>query len=121
MHSTDGFNGIGSGVGNVIWTSPINGTATISGNVWMGRDINRLNHWALYNNSVLVTDGDIFSGDPYNRASPFNFANGSGGPLVLQNIPVALGSVFELRITRTSGHCPISVVLKKSFSKLTNF
>ena len=40
MHSTDGFNGIGSGVGNVIWTSPINGTATISGNVWMGRDIN---------------------------------------------------------------------------------
>ncbi len=49
MHSTDGFNGIGSGEGNVIWTSPITGTATVSGNTWMGRDIGRGNHWALYN------------------------------------------------------------------------
>jgi hypothetical protein len=102
MHSTDGFNGIGSGEGNVIWTSPITGFATISGNTWMGRDIGRSNHWALYNNGVLFTQGDISSGDPYNRASPFNFANGSGGALVLQNIPVTVGSVFELRITRTS-------------------
>jgi len=62
----------------------------------MGRDIGRSNHWALYNNGVLFTQGDISSGDPYNRASPFNFANGSGGALVLQNIPMTVGSVFEL-------------------------
>jgi hypothetical protein len=68
----------------------------------MGRDIDRGNHWALYNNGMLFTEGDVFSGDPYDRASPFNFANGSGGALALQNIPVTVGSVFELRITRTS-------------------
>jgi hypothetical protein len=101
-HSTDGFNGIGNGASNVIWTSPVVGTATISGNVWMGRDISRSNHWALYHNGSLLTEGDISSGDPYNRASPFDFANGSGGPLVLQDIPVSAGTVFELRITRTS-------------------
>ncbi len=102
MHSTDGFNGIGSGAGNVIWTSPINGLATISGNVWMGRDIGRGNHWALFDDGGLLTEGDIASGDIYNRSSPFLFSSGSGGALVLQDIPVSVGEVFELRITKTS-------------------
>ncbi len=102
MHSTDGFNGVGSGDGNVIWTSPINGFATISGSVWMGRDIGRGNHWALFNDGILLTEGDIASGDIYNRNSPYHFSNGSGGAFVLQNIPVSIGEVFELRITKTS-------------------
>jgi len=101
-HSTDGFNGIGSGVSNVIWTSPLNGFATISGNTWMGRDIARGNHWALFDDGILLTEGDIFSGDSYNRATPFSFDTGSGGALALQNIPVSIGEVFEFRITKTS-------------------
>ncbi len=102
MHSTDGFNGIGSGNGNVIWTSPIDGFATISGNIWMGRDIGRANHWALFDDGGLLTEGDIASGDIYDRNSPFLFSNGSGGSLVLQNVPVSIGEMFELRITKTS-------------------
>jgi hypothetical protein len=101
-HSTDGFNGLGSGAANVIWTSPVIGFATISGNVWMGRDIGRANHWALFDDGVLLTEGDIFSGDSYSRAAPFTFDTGSGGALVLQNIPVSIGEVFELRITQAS-------------------
>jgi hypothetical protein len=46
-HSTDSFNGIGSGLSNVIWTSPLNGKIDVSGGVWMGRDIGRGNHWDI--------------------------------------------------------------------------
>jgi hypothetical protein len=31
-----------------------------------------------------ATPGTVYSGDPYSRAAPFDFANGSGGPSVLQ-------------------------------------
>ena len=86
----------------MIWTSPLNGFATISGNTWMGRDISRGNHWALFDDGILLTEGDISSGDSYSRATPFSFDTGSGGALALQNIPVSIGEVFELRITTTS-------------------
>lgn len=102
-HSTDGFNGIGSGLSNVIWTSPFNGMIDVSGATWMGRDIGRGNHWEIVLNGTLLTQGDIFSGDSFNRSSPFNFAAGSGGPTVLNQIPVFTGDVLKLQFTKTSG------------------
>ncbi len=101
-HSTDDFNGIGAGPSNVIWTSPLYGTIDVSGAVWMGRDIGRGNHWDISLNGISLTGGDIFSGDPYDRADPFDFAAGSGGPAVLSDIPVVIGDVLRLQITRTS-------------------
>jgi hypothetical protein len=101
-HSTDNFNGIGSGPSNVIWTSPLTGNIDVSGGVWMGRDIGRGNHWDISLNGISLTGGDIFSGDPFNRSNPFAFSAGSGGPTVLNQIPVAVGDVLKLQITRTS-------------------
>src|SRR5262249_43775119 len=102
VHTTDAANGAGSGPANVTWTSTLDGTVTISGGVWMGRDIDRANHWALSRNGVLLTEGAISSGDPYNRANPFSFGNGSGGSSALVDVPVAVGGVIELRLTATS-------------------
>jgi hypothetical protein len=101
-HTTDGFNGLGSGESNVIWTSPLVGTIDVSGNIWMGRNISRGNHWELSFNGIPLTSGDVFSGDPYSRSSPFSFAAGSGGPTVLTQIPVAVGDVVRLQVTKTS-------------------
>lgn len=101
-HSTDNVNGVGSGPSNVIWTSPLNGTIDVSGGVWMGRDIGRGNHWEISKNGALLTAGDIASGDPYQRSDPFNFSAGSGGPTVLNQIPVLVGDVLRLQITKTS-------------------
>ena len=103
VHSTDALNGQFSGVSNVIWTSPINGVIDISGAVWMARDIGRSNIWELLLNGVSLTSGVIFSGDPFDRDNPFDFAAGSGGPLVLDDIAVSNGDVIELRIVKTSG------------------
>jgi hypothetical protein len=101
-HSTDNFNGIGSGPSNVIWTSPLNGTIDVSGGVWMGRDIGRGNHWEISKNGIVLTGGDISSGDPYQRSNPFTFSAGSGGPAVLNQIQVLMGDVLRLQITRTT-------------------
>lgn len=101
-HSTDGFNGIGSGLSNVIWTSPLNGVIDVSGGTWMGRDIGRGNHWDISLNGNLLTQGDIFSGDSFDRSSPFAFAAGSGGPTVLNQISVVMGDVLRLQFTKTS-------------------
>ena len=100
-HTTD-ENGTGNGPANVTWTSPLNGTVDISGVVWMGRDVFRSNHWTLSLNGVPLTGGDISSGDTFNRASPFNFAAGSSGASVLNDVPVTIGDVITLQIVKTS-------------------
>ena len=101
-HSTDGFNGVGSGTANIAWTSPAAGVATVSGAIWMGRDINRGNHWSLSLDGSPLTSGDVFSGDAYDRASPMDFALGSGGAAALASIAVNAGSVIELDVTKTA-------------------
>jgi hypothetical protein len=103
MHSTDGANGGGHGVANVIWTSPIDGFVDIAGNTWMTRDIGRSNQWTLSLNGVALSTGNISSGVPYSRADPFQFANGSGGSSVLTGIFVSVGDVIRLDISKTSG------------------
>jgi hypothetical protein len=102
IHTTDGASGAGNGFGNVAWTSPLNGFADISGAVWMGRDIGRSNHWRLMINGVTVTEGDISSGDIYDRASPFNLATGTGGSGAVTNVPVSIGTIIALEFERTS-------------------
>jgi hypothetical protein len=101
-HTTDSFNGVGSGTANIVWTSPINGTINIAGAVWMGRDIGRGNHWSLSIKGTPVTGGDIASGDAYSRAAPFAFSAGSGGAGVLSGVSVVTGDKLELDLTRTS-------------------
>jgi hypothetical protein len=100
VHTTDPFNGGASGAANFLWTSPINGTVTISGNVWAavtleGRD----NSWTLLVNGVAVSSGASIDG--HSRATPFDFSTGTGGAAALiQNVTV--GSTIDLQITRTT-------------------
>jgi hypothetical protein len=102
VHTTDAANGVGHGIANLLWTSPITGVVNVSGAVWMTRDISRSNHWTLYKNDQAITSGDISSGDPYSRANPFRFDQGSGGAGVLEGISVVPGDSLELAIGKTS-------------------
>ena len=77
-HSTDSFSGPNMGPSNVIWTSPINDIVNISGSAWAARDIGRSNHWAILLNGSTLTEGDVYSDDPYSRDNPFDFSQGSG-------------------------------------------
>lgn len=102
VHTTDDANGIGNGAANVIWTSPDAGLVTVAGGVWMGREISRSNHWALYRNAVLLTEGDIASGDAFSRTMPFALDAGSGGSSAVTDVPILVGDVIRLTLTRMS-------------------
>ncbi len=102
MHTTDGGNGVGNGIGNLTWTSPGNGVVNLSGAVWNGRNIGRSNDWHLLVNGVQITGGSLVSGDGHTRAAPFNMAAGSGGAAALQGIAVTAGEVIELDLIATS-------------------
>lgn len=102
VHTTDAANGVGNGFANVTWTSPVAGTADISGAVWIGRENGRSDHWRLTIGGVTVTEGDIASGDVYSRATPFDLATGTGGATVLNQVPVSVGTVIALQFERTS-------------------
>jgi hypothetical protein len=105
VHTQDDGNGVGLGPANVTWTSPIAGLASISGNVWQLKNIpERSNHWSLYDNGVLLTGGDITGADAYDRTNPFDFSAGTGGPSMLQNIPVLPGDVLSLFIVSTTSN-----------------
>jgi PEP-CTERM motif len=82
------------------WTSPIAGTVDILGHTWKTRNIGRSNVWGLYLNGVQLTGGLLASGDSNTRATPFLFADGSGGAGVLQDVAVAVGDIISFRLTR---------------------
>ncbi len=84
---------------NVTWTSPNGGTIDIIGGVWMIRDIGRAGTWLLRHNGSLLSQGSLSSGDPFNRANPFNLDAGSGG--ALDNLTVSAGDVIELSFQAT--------------------
>ena len=53
-HTTDPNNGVGNGPANYLWTSPINGTVTISGDAFEARVTpGRNNIWSLIVNAAL--------------------------------------------------------------------
>jgi hypothetical protein len=103
LHTTDTANGVGSGPGNVTWTSPVTGTVNLSGSVWQTRNIGRSNHWSLFINNSVITAGDI-SGSNSSRNSPFSLAGGTSGSSVLQNISVSTGDVIRLQFDQNSGN-----------------
>src|SRR5262245_59703540 len=105
MHPNDSFSsppGLGNAVAGLTWTSPVAGTATISGDLWLGspqlgRDID----WSIQLNGTIITDGTLHHNDPFNSSSPYSFANGSGGVAALTFV-VSVGDVVNLEIVRAS-------------------
>ncbi|MDH5270869.1 MAG: T9SS type A sorting domain-containing protein [Candidatus Krumholzibacteria bacterium] len=102
VHTTDPANGPSQGDANVIWTSPVAGSVDIAGSAWLTRDIGRAVDWSPLHNGSLLTVGSLYSGDPFTRSSPMNFAAGTGGAGVIAGIPVQIGDVIELRLDTTS-------------------
>jgi hypothetical protein len=102
IHSRDDANGVGTGVGNVIWTSPLSGLISVRGAVWMARDIGRSNQWSLWLDQTLLSSGNVSSGDPYGRDAPLDLAAGSGGAQALIDLPVSPGDVLMLAVEKTS-------------------
>ncbi len=63
---------------NVIWTSPIDGTIAISGNIWWGGwETARYTDWKLYLNGTLLDFGTVSGYDLYCRDNPM-LINGGG-------------------------------------------
>ena len=90
----------------VSWTSPVSGFVTISGDAWYGFGTNggideRLLDWRLSVNGTSLTHSGTPFGDGtgYYRNSPFLFSDGTGGPSVLQDIPVQPGTVITLNVS----------------------
>lgn len=84
----------GLGTANVTWTSPVAGFADVSGALWMARNIGRSNHFNLFLNSTLLTQGDLFDGDVFDRVHPLAFS--------LNDLAVRVGDVLRLEVARTS-------------------
>jgi hypothetical protein len=104
VHSGDSTSGVGKGPANVTWTSTFHGAVTITGAVWLGRDLGqgRANHWSLYHGTTLLTEGDVFDGDSYSRSTPFFFSAGSGGSNAVRNLAVAPGDCVKLELVKTA-------------------
>ncbi|MBS0265755.1 MAG: hypothetical protein JSS02_27740 [Planctomycetes bacterium] len=101
IHTTDESNGAAYGPANIVWTSPFAATINVSGATRIARDIGRSNDWFLYKNNVLLTSGNVASGDAYSRAHPFSFADGSGGSSALSGLVVGAGDTIRLEFVRT--------------------
>ncbi len=95
-HTTDPFNGAGNGPANFLWTSPVAGVVTISGDVFEARvSPGRENEWSLIVDGVTVSSGLLNPGDGHDRSNPFLFSDGSGGVASLTQT-IAAGSTIEL-------------------------
>jgi len=97
VHSTDPFNGVGSGLANAVWRSPVTGAVNVTGGVWIGREIGRSSDWRLLLNGVVLTGGNVASGDAFDRTNPFLFSLGSGGSSILNNLAVRTGDELQLQ------------------------
>jgi hypothetical protein len=95
-HTTDSFNGGGNGPANFLWTSPVAGVVTISGDVFEARvSPGRENVWSLIVDGVTVSSGLLNPGDGHDRSDPFQFSDGSGGAAALTQT-ISAGSTIEL-------------------------
>jgi hypothetical protein len=91
---------------HVCWRSPGDGIIAVSGAAWPVRDIGRHNLWRLLLNGRTLTEGVIGSGDAYSRNQPFHFADGSGGPAALKDLPIRAGEELRLAMIPAGGGIP---------------
>jgi hypothetical protein len=97
----DYASGSGNGLAKLVWQAPVDGIHSVTGAIWLGRDIGRGNAWRINLNDVTLTSGNVYSGDPYDRTNPYYFKDGSGGPDALVGLIVQSGDRIELIIEKT--------------------
>lgn len=86
----------GSVYTSAMWTSPLDGTATMSGSTWLALQRNRQMDWRLLKNGLVLTSGHMFGDGTYTRAHQFNFEAGSGGVGALTQA-VSVGDRLEFQ------------------------
>ena len=96
VHTTGGPEGGANGAANVVWNSPLDGSITLTGGVWAGREIGRAQRFTLSHNSLRLSTGVMATGDSYNRIYPFTFAGGASSGQVLMNRDVARGDTIKI-------------------------
>lgn len=102
VRTQDEVNGVGNGEADVTWTSPRAGRISIAGSVWLARNAGQSVRWNLYVRDRRVSSGDLFDGNPWNRARPFELSSGSGGVAAIAAMPVLAGDVVRLEFVRSS-------------------
>ena len=75
VHTTDSSNGVGEGLANVLFTSPVASPVTISGDVWSAAtDTGRANDWSLLVNGVAKASGLLTGTTATDRTNPEKFS-----------------------------------------------
>ncbi len=90
------------GYTSAIWTSPIAGTVSVSGEIWHLLNLGRANDWGIYRNNVLLTAGTV-SDSGTSRTAPILFSTGSGGASALTDIAVNNSDTIEFRLWQNPG------------------
>jgi hypothetical protein len=94
IHCTDATNGKGQGIANVLWRSPVAGSARITGELWQGITLGRTLIFSLilngFNKTEVLEHGELADRSQYTSIHPriFEFAG----------VSVAKGSMLELQI-----------------------
>jgi hypothetical protein len=91
----------GSNVTFARWTSPEDGTVTISGSVWTAALNRRTMGWNLRYEGANITGGTLYSDGRHGAANPVLFSQGSGGSGVL-TFSVEAGQAIDLVFTSIS-------------------
>ena len=102
MHSAEVFR-TGTDYSSLVWTSPGIGTAHIDGGLWIAKAFDRPHQWELLKNGVVFTSGGLSQSDPYDKANPFLFAAGSGGPSAI-DVTVAQNDEIALLIYKSGSY-----------------
>jgi hypothetical protein len=96
FHTTDNFNGQGSGPASVLFTVPAAGKATISGYIYNGRNnLDRDQVWQLLVAGAVVASGDLPGNGSVTRKTPTKFK--------LPAMSVEAGETIQLIATENGG------------------
>jgi hypothetical protein len=95
MHTTDAFNGIGSGLGALVFTSPAAGMATLSGYLYNARNMHRPQAWSLAVDGVTVAAGSLPGDGTWTRANKATFD--------IADYPLQAGSAVVLTVFENAG------------------
>jgi len=95
LHTTDEFNGIGSGLAGVTFTAPAGGSARLSGYLYNARNMGRPQAWTLAFDGVVIAEGSL-PGDG-------TFTHDHKQEFDVTGVPLSAGDAVDLTIYEDGG------------------